>query len=62
MIVQDLYQVGVSGMPFETDTPPVIDPNAVLASPVSAKLFQMVGWGNAQVLQGGGIVQHAKFP
>jgi len=62
MIVHDLYQVSVSGTPFETDPPLGIDANAVQASPVSGKLFQTVGWGNTQVIQGGGIVQHAQFP
>jgi hypothetical protein len=62
MIVHYFYLVSVSAAPFETDTPLVVDADTVLAGSVSSKLFQPVGRGNTQIIQGCGIVQHAQFP
>jgi hypothetical protein len=62
MIVHYFYLVSVSATPFETNPPLFIHPDTVLASPVSGQLFQPVGRWDTQVIQGGGIVQHAQFP
>jgi hypothetical protein len=51
MIVYNLHVIGVSFAPAKTDSPLVIDANAVLPSAVSRKLLQMISWGNSKIVQ-----------
>ena len=43
MVVDDLYVMGISISPGETNTPLVINSNAVLARTVSTKLLKSIG-------------------
>ena len=61
MIVHYFYLVSIPIAPFKTNTPLVIDADAVLANSGSGQLFQPVGGWGTQVIQGGGIVQYAQF-
>ena len=58
MVIGDFHRAGVSFFPDETESPLVIDTDAVLACPVSFQGFKAVSRRNAQVLQAGGVVQH----
>ena len=51
MIIDDLDIVGLAIVPPETNTPLVIDPNAVLAVSITRELFQAISRRDAQVIQ-----------
>jgi hypothetical protein len=61
MIVDNLDFVGIPFSPLETDTPLIIDADAVLARSIPAQLLQPIGWRASQVLQCSGVVEHAQF-
>ena len=42
MVIHDFYVVGVVLQPVETDAPPIVDANAVLAFPISKQRLQAV--------------------
>ena len=49
MIIHDLNVVGVTVLPPKADTPPIIDPNAVLPSAVTRQLLEPVAGRESQV-------------
>jgi hypothetical protein len=59
--VADLYVVGTVGTPDEADAPLVVDPDAVLSSPVASQALEPVPWRAPQVLQGARRVQEEKL-
>jgi hypothetical protein len=44
VIIDDLDIIGIIVLPDKTDTPLIIDPNTVLALPISVEHFQAIGW------------------
>jgi hypothetical protein len=59
VIIDDLDLVSVAIEPFETDTPLVVDPDAVLAGSIG--LQPVPGW-KPEVDKTLGVVQHPQFP
>ena len=51
MIIHNLHVVSIIVQPLETDAPLMVNTNAVLAFPVSAKGLQPVPWRSAQVIE-----------
>jgi len=62
MIIDNLNFVGVALSPHETDTPLLVDPDAVLALSVTSKLLQMIPWNRLQVREARRVTNHFKFP
>jgi hypothetical protein len=62
MVVYDLHVVGVALFPTETDAPTIIDPDTMLALPSPFQSLQVVGWGDAHVLQCLGPIEHSQLP
>ena len=62
MIIDDLDVIGVAIAPCKADAPAVIDPNAILSGSIPSQLFQAVGGGNLQIMEGMRIIKHAQFP
>jgi hypothetical protein len=56
MIVDNLYPVGIFLSPLETDSPLVINPNAVLPRTISRELFQPVRGRNPKILKRYGTI------
>ena len=50
VIINDLDIVSIVLAPYKTDSPLIIDADAVLALAVAAQFFQMVAGRNPQVL------------
>lgn len=61
MVICNLDIMGISGLPFEADSPLIIDADTVLTGPIPSQLFQMIARWDEQVLQRSGIVQHSQF-
>jgi hypothetical protein len=62
VVIDHLYIVGIAIAPHKADAPAVIDPNALLSRSIPCQLFQAIGWGNLQIIEGVRIVEHAQFP
>lgn len=61
VVVDDFYVVGVAVTPSETDTPLVVDPDAVLAFAIAFEGFEPIGRRYAQIVQHAGVPQHAQL-
>jgi len=61
VIVRDFNVVGVGADPAETDSPLIVNANAVLTCSITLQLFEPVAGWNAQVFQTLGGIQHSKF-
>jgi hypothetical protein len=61
MIIGDFNLQGAVFVPLETDTPLIVDANAVLPLPVTAQRFKPVCGRDAEIINRGGMVQHDKF-
>lgn len=61
MVIGYLYIVGVAAPPGEAHAELIVDPNAVPAFPVTAKLFQSVAGRDSQILQPHGGMDGGKF-
>lgn len=62
MVIDNFDAVGVVGLPAKADTPLIVDPDAVLAFSVSAKLLQSITWWNSQVIERFGSIDKQEFP
>jgi hypothetical protein len=62
VVVADLDVVRTVRPPDETETPLVVDPNAVLSIPVASQALQAVPRRAPQVIQGVRRVQEKKLP
>jgi len=60
MVIDNLNVIRIPVLPDETDTPLIIDPDAVLSKPVPLKSFKYIPWGDSQVFKGSGPVQVQK--
>lgn len=61
MIVRDFHIKGVTFPPIEADTPPVVDADAVLPSPITSQSLQPVAGRNSKVLKPHGGVKHQQL-
>ena len=61
MVVNDLDVMRVIFLPKETDTPLVIDPNAVLTRAVALERLKMITRRGSQVIQPGTGVKHSQL-
>ena len=62
MVVDDFDLVRVSVFPDEADAPLVVDANAVLTFPFSAKRFEAISRRHSQVIQDLGCRKLRKLP
>jgi hypothetical protein len=62
VIIDDLNIVRIAFSPNETETPLVIDPNAILARSVAMQRFQAISWWRPQISQFSGGVQLPYLP
>jgi hypothetical protein len=61
VVIGNFYILDTIGMPNKTDTPLLVNANAVLSLSVAAQFLKPVGRRNAQIIKGGGIMQHNKL-
>jgi len=61
MIVHNLDFLGVTVAPHETNTPLVVNANAVLALAVSLQSLELIAWINGQYFKARGGVQNLQF-
>jgi hypothetical protein len=57
VIIHDFYLVRVALAPNETNTPLIVDPNTMLACPVSAQAFQPIARRRSQIAEPRGEMQ-----
>ena len=62
MVVDNLDVIGVTIAPRKADAPAFIDPDAILSRSISYQLFQAIGRGNLQIIEGMRVIEHAQFP
>jgi hypothetical protein len=62
VIIDDLDLARVAIMPYKTDSPLVVDSNAVPASPIAGELLEPVSRRNPEILQRLRVVQHRELP
>lgn len=61
MIVYDLNLFGCVLLPFEDDSPLLVDANTVKVRPISTQFLQSVGRWNSKVVDILSVVQHSQF-
>jgi hypothetical protein len=61
VIVHNLDINRIAGFPPKTDSPLIIDPNAVLPCPISLQRFKSISWRGNQVSQFRGCIQLPEF-
>src|ERR1035437_8813715 len=62
MIIDDLDAFRRAVAPTEANSPLVVDPDTMLALPVTTQRLKSVSWNCRHVLQLLGVVQHPKLP
>jgi len=61
VVIDDFHVVGVTINPSKTDTPLIVDADAVLAFSAALECFKTVGRRNSQILKREGIAEHAQL-
>lgn len=56
MVIHYFYLIGIRIAPLETNTPLVVDTDAVLSAPFTREFFQTIGRRHAQVVQRNRVV------
>src|SRR3546814_12161772 len=62
MVVDDLDMVGASTRPYETDSPLIVDADAVLSCPITFERFQAIARRHRKVLESACVVEEAQLP
>jgi hypothetical protein len=62
VVVDDLDLVGTTTSPDKADPPLAVDPDTVLAGPISFQLLKAVRWRYAQIVEFDGCVEHPELP
>ena len=62
MVIDDLDRISLTIIPYETDTPLIVDPDTMLSLSSAFQCLKAIGWWYSEVLQLLGIVQHPEFP
>ena len=61
MVVNDLDRIGAILCPNKTDSPLIVDADAVLPFTIVLQCFEPVGWRYLQISQRLRLVQHEEF-
>jgi hypothetical protein len=61
VVINDFHIVSVTVFPDETNSPLIIDADAVLANPITFKKLQAISWRTSQVGQDSSPIQHPQF-
>ena len=61
MVVDDFNLMGVASGKSETDPILIIDPDGVLAAPITTQFFQSVAGWEFEIIEGGGGPNKTKF-
>ena len=61
MVVDDLDVIGIIIVPCKADTPLVVDPDTMLAFPVTMQCFQVIGRRNPQGFKEARGIEHLEF-
>ncbi len=61
MVIDNFDIPGVAVLPFEADSPLIIDSDAVLAFPVILQLLEAIAWRDSEVVEADGSVDLEKF-
>ena len=61
MIIDDLNVMSVGANPAETDTPLVVDADAVLAETIRQEFLQMIRWRHPEVSKTCCGIEHQQF-
>ena len=61
MVVNDLDSIGAGCRPYKTDSPLVIDANAVLPNTIMPQRLKPIGWRNPKIIQRLRLIQHEQF-
>jgi len=56
VVIDDLYVVNAVSLPTEADTPLIVDPNAVLPSPITLQRFQTISRRRIQFAEPSGRI------
>lgn len=62
MVIRDFHVVSAVGRPLKTDAVLLVDPDTVLPLPVTLQGFEMVAWGNPQMVQLGDSIDLGESP
>jgi hypothetical protein len=62
VVIDDLNVVRIAVPPHKTDTPLVIDPDAVRPGAIALEHFQLIARRHAKILQPPCLMQVQKFP
>jgi len=62
VVVRHFYVEGIASSPSEADSPLLIDPNAVLACPVSLQALQPIARWHPQVIDPFSRIQQEQLP
>ena len=61
MVIHDLDILCVAIMPAETDSPLVVDADAVLTLPAACQFLESIAWRDSQILDCVGRIKHRQF-
>jgi hypothetical protein len=61
MVVNYFNLVGIPVTPLEANSPTLIDPDAVLALPVSRQLLKTIARRNAEISEAKRVIEHSEF-
>ena len=61
VVINNFNLLDAALRPFKTNTPLIIDANAMLTFPVFLQCFEFVLWRNSQVIQITSPVEHGEF-
>jgi hypothetical protein len=51
MVIQNFNFVGIAGVPAKTNSPLIVDPDAVLALPITVELLEAIARRNPQIIE-----------
>lgn len=61
MVVDDFNLVRIPVAPLEANPPTLIDPNAVLAPPLSGQLLKPIAGRDAEICEAKSVIEHTEF-
>jgi len=61
VVIDDFDIPGVAVIPFEADSPLIIDSDAVLAFPVILQLLEAIAWRDSEVIEADGSMDLEEF-
>jgi hypothetical protein len=61
VVIHYLYIICIIVTPIKTNSPPVVNTDTVLSSPIAGQSFQTIGRRNPQIIDCPGVIQHSQF-